>query len=161
MDNSGCDLSEEQRRQRDAVEPLYRQRVEDADALQPGYSLQWDKLRSIMLNRGGLTVVAPQVPEDLIDPLIKEGVFFEPADWLFVEGQPSACHRNSIALWQCGQVIAIGSGYALSDGFWRQHSWGWKETGQIVETTEGRDLYFGLRFEGSGAEAFAAPYQTS
>jgi hypothetical protein len=45
-----------------------------------------------------------------------------------------------------GEVPAIGTGYALSeDGLWRQHSWGLREDGGVVETTSGREMYVGLR----------------
>jgi hypothetical protein len=63
---------------------------------------------------------------------------------------------NAVALWRHGEAVAIGTGYALSDdALWREHSWAWDRQGAVIETTEPRVRYFGLRFEGEQADWFA------
>jgi hypothetical protein len=68
-----------------------------------------------------------------------------------------ACHLNSSRLWlerKLG-VVAIGTGFALSDdGLWRRHSWG---IGRdcLVETTCPRERYFGIALWSDMAEGFA------
>ena len=53
-------------------------------------------------------------------------------------------------------MVAIATGYALSDdGLWRQHTWGILRDG-ILETTEARIEYFGLLLQGERADEFAA-----
>src|SRR3954453_21146479 len=72
--------------------------------------------------------------------------------------QRSGCHRNVAKLWLRvpRRLFANGTGYALSDdGLWRQHSWGVKEDGTIVETTVVRLKYFGLVLRGRDADLFA------
>jgi hypothetical protein len=71
---------------------------------------------------------------------------------------PSSCHRNVATLWKQRQqgIVAIASGYALSDdGLWRQHSWGILRDG-VLETTEQRSKYFGIVLQGLEADLFAA-----
>ena len=69
----------------------------------------------------------------------------------------SGCHQNLSRLWEKKRngLIGIGTGYALSgDGLWRQHSWGVGRLG-VVETTQGREKYFGRLLQGNDAELFA------
>ncbi len=75
----------------------------------------------------------------------------------------SRCHENVAAVWKARRfgIIAIATGYALSeDGVWRVHSWGTLPDG-VVETTEARLKYFGIVLEGTQAdnlaEYFAGP----
>ena len=45
---------------------------------------------------------------------------------------------------------------ALSaDSLWREHSWAWDREGNLVETTETRTRYFGVRLDGPEADWFA------
>jgi YD repeat-containing protein len=63
---------------------------------------------------------------------------------------------NAVALWRKGDAIAIGTGYALSsDLLWREHSWAWDSEGRLIETTETRTRYFGVRMDGPQADWFA------
>jgi hypothetical protein len=50
--------------------------------------------------------------------------------------------------------IAIVTGYALSGGLWRQHSWG-LEGGTVIETTVRRTSYYGLELGLPDALRFA------
>jgi hypothetical protein len=81
-------------------------------------------------------------------------------DTQFEEMAKNSCHWNVAHLWKSEnrQISGIGTGYALSeDGLWRQHSWCLTSTG-ILETTELRHTYFGVRLEGAAADQFAAGY---
>lgn len=71
-------------------------------------------------------------------------------------GARSNCHVNAVTLWRSGEAVAIGTGYALSDDqLWREHSWAWDRDGYLIETTEPRNRYYGLRMDGPRAERFA------
>ena len=62
-----------------------------------------------------------------------------------------------VALWRSGGAVAIGAGYAQSDDLmWRQHSLAWDRDGSLIETTETRKRYFGVRMDGTQAEWFAS-----
>ncbi len=68
------------------------------------------------------------------------------------------CHQNVSTVWQSKvpKLIAVGTGYALSeDGLWRQHSWGVLRDG-LLETTVVRVKYFGLLLQAADADSFAA-----
>jgi len=71
----------------------------------------------------------------------------------------NSCHWNVASLWRQkeGSLVAIATGYALTKGLWRQHSWGIQRDA-ILETTESRESYFGLRMEGSEADAYASRF---
>jgi hypothetical protein len=57
---------------------------------------------------------------------------------------PSRCHENALTL-AVKHLAEWWTGFALSDdGIWRMHSWGFHE-GQVIETTEKRTLYYGVR----------------
>jgi hypothetical protein len=59
-------------------------------------------------------------------------------------------------LWlESPERFQIVTGYALSDdGLWRRHTWA-LEGERVIETTEPRVLYFGVRLEKEGAARFA------
>jgi hypothetical protein len=50
--------------------------------------------------------------------------------------------------------IAIATGYALSGGLWRQHSWG-LEGDRVIEPTAPREKYFGFVLTEDEAAWFA------
>jgi hypothetical protein len=122
---------------------------------QPELLLLKDKLLKI----GGCHLVAPTKPEPDLSPLLLEGVVMTgPVE--FEEMARNSCHWNSAHLWTSrrNSIVGIGTGYALSeDGLWRQHSWALTSIG-ILETTEPRHTYFGLRLEGHAADQFSAGY---
>lgn len=97
-------------------------------------------------------------PDALLETFTDEGAAVpESVTCRFHRGGRSACHANAVALWRSGKALAIGTGYALSDdGLWREHSWAWDGDGVLLETTESRTRYFGIRMEGTRAEAFAS-----
>ncbi len=60
----------------------------------------------------------------------------------------SRCHDNCDKLYLRNEIANVYTGFALSsDGLWRYHSWGYDsdDSGYIVETTEERLLYFGVK----------------
>ncbi len=66
----------------------------------------------------------------------------------------SRCHDNCDKLYLHNDIVNVYTGFALSDdGLWRYHTWGYdldEETNStisefIVETTQERLLYFGLK----------------
>jgi hypothetical protein len=76
-----------------------------------------------------------------------------------VPGEPHACHYNVATLWRLATIDTIVTGYAMTadeDGIktWRQHSWG-IASGRIVETTQRRSIYYGVRLVGAAADEFA------
>jgi len=60
--------------------------------------------------------------------------------------QAHRCHDNAFRLvWENPETYALGTGYALTGGMWRPHSWAVrKSTGRLVETTVKSDKYFGV-----------------
>lgn len=101
-------------------------------------------------------MVAPPRPDAAVFLLIQDGfVMSGPVKLRAMLG--SACHANVSRLWiaRKQEIVAIGTGYALSaDGLWRQHSWGVRREG-ILETTVPREKYFGIVLQGSQAHSFA------
>jgi len=143
-------------------DPLQRQRrffedrVVQQDLEHPGYAAAWSEFSSTVLRNGGALVVPPRAPDPMIGMLGEQATLVVPAEVVHRTGEQSECHANVAALWRSGEVVAIGTGYALSrDSLWREHSWGWDESGRLVETTELRERYFGVRLQSEGAERFA------
>ena len=125
--------------------------------MHPGYADAWAAFRAGVLQHGGAEVVPPSRPDPLISLLGQRGAVVSDSTSLVCRlGERSDCHGNAVALWRAGDAIAIGTGYALSaDSLWREHSWAWDREGNLVETTETRTRYFGVRLDGPEADWFA------
>ena len=136
---------------------MYERRLQEQDATHPGYAEAWAEFRAVVLRQGGTEVVPPRSPDPLIGLLGDRGaVVLESTNCVVNPGERSDCHANAVALWRSGDAIAIGTGYALShDLLWREHSWAWDRDGRLIETTETRTRYFGIRMDGPEAEWFA------
>lgn len=135
---------------------IFEDRVRAIDADTPGYAEKWRTFETIVLRDGGYAVVPRFEPDPTIDVLIRAGQSFSAAHASLRPGVERECHRNSVALWRAGEALAIGTGYALSDdGLWREHSWAWDGDDHLIETTEPRISYFGLRLEGDDARHYA------
>jgi hypothetical protein len=112
-------------------------------------------LREKLLEIGGVEIVA--LPDEDIPSLVRKGEMMDGP----VTRRPmrvSRCHHNVADLWRGkrkrSRIIAIATGYALSDdGLWRQHSWALTNSG-IIETTEPRVRYFGVTLSGQAANIF-------
>jgi hypothetical protein len=61
--------------------------------------------------------------------------------------QANGCHFNAAKLFLKGQAAKVVSGFALSEGLWRSHTWVFNSRGRIIETTEPREVYFGTVLE--------------
>jgi len=134
----------------DGQASFLRQKFDYVAAEQP----DWVPFREQLLEHGGEEVVAVYDPD--LPTFIASGEAWPGAGALLELGELSHCHQNVADLWRAGAIDAIGTGFSLSeDGLWRQHSWGF-DGDQVVETTELRELYFGLRLEGPLADEFAA-----
>lgn len=135
---------------------MFEDRVREIDARLPGYAAKWRQLESIVLTGGGYAIVPRFDPDPLIDILIDRGETYSGETVMLKPGTERECHRNSADLWRSGEAVAIGTGYALSeDGLWREHTWAWNLGAHLVETTEPRAAYFGLRLEETNAKNFA------
>jgi hypothetical protein len=140
----------------DRLREAFADRVRQQDSVHPGYGAAWSAFCDKVLAHGGALVVPPASPDPLIEMIGEQATAIAPADALQVIGAVSDCHANAAAMWRSGVAVAVGTGYALSaDSLWREHSWGWDAEGRLVETTEPRVRYFGIRFEGEGAQWFA------
>ena len=114
------------------------------------------RLKSILLRMGGIFLVAPPRADGDIPTLLESGFLTSGPITLKIM-KSSSCHENVASLWKSRKagIIAVATGYALSeDGLWRQHSWGIRRDG-IIETTEPREKYFGLVLQGEKADHFA------
>lgn len=114
------------------------------------------ELKRLLLALGGHEVVAPVVPDLTIPFMIANGIVF-PSRVVLRKMQDSYCHVNAAELWRKKQhgIIAVGSGYALSeDGLWCLHSWGLDDRGYVIETTVKRTRYFGIVMGGHTADMF-------
>jgi hypothetical protein len=134
---------------------LFRERVAAHDQLVPGYGAIWTALEATLLAVGGSAAVPPGNPDPMIRVFLDDGKGLEQPTVVTVTGDENECHVNAANLWRSGQSTAIGTGYALSDDLWREHSWGWDVDGRLIETTKVRDRYFGIRLEGDAAGRFA------
>jgi hypothetical protein len=133
-------------------ERLLGRRLREAVELQPEIEI----FRRLLLDIGGIQLVAPPGPDPAVPILIGAG--FVMAGLVQCEIMKHIrCHENVARVWaqQRSGVIGIGTGYALShDGLWRQHSWGLRREG-ILETTVRRTKYFGRLLQGRDANSFA------
>ena len=113
------------------------------------------ELKKILLQLGGCHVEAPLGPEPDMTSLVRSG-FVVQGQVLLKLMDPNACHLNASKLWVQHKhgIVAIGTGYALSDGVWRQHSWGVRREG-LIETTGIREKYFGIVLWDRLADCFA------
>jgi hypothetical protein len=134
---------------------LFQARVESQDAEHPGYASAWATFETLLLGHGGTAVVPPGRPDPMLGIFTKEGGVVSPRTIETVDGTASDCHANVVALWRSGEVIAVGTGYGLNSGLWREHSWAWDAEDHLIETTRPRECYFGVRLDGSRALWFA------
>jgi hypothetical protein len=114
-------------------------------------------LKQLLLRLGGDYIVAPPAADPDIPALLDRG-FTMHGPPKMKRMRSSMCHQNVSTVWQSKvpKLIAVGTGYALSeDGLWRQHSWGVLRDG-LLETTVVRVKYFGLLLQAADADSFAA-----
>jgi hypothetical protein len=135
---------------------FYQSRVAGYDDVPGDFQERWLRWCRHVLTFGGELVVPPMCPEPDLDELLTGAQVWGPDARLQLEEEVS-CHENVAVLWIDGTAAEIGTGYALSDdGLWRQHSWGIAADGVVIETTEERLRYVGVRLVGADALKFAA-----
>lgn len=92
-----------------------------------------------------------------IKQILTRGEVFEGEAKRRVGGRSSDCHANCCKFFTKNIQNTIVTGYALSDdGIWRQHSWLINPSGQLIETTLPRLLYFGYKMTPEEAVFFAS-----
>jgi hypothetical protein len=104
------------------------------------------ELRSKLLGHAGEEVLLRVTPEE-IDRLLARGEFHSAKGAGLRRMQANRCHFNTAKLYLTGQAAKIVSGFALSEGLWRSHTWVLNSRGRITETTELREFYFGTVLE--------------
>lgn len=92
-----------------------------------------------------------EIPEHIARGLLKAG-HLEPGDGArLMQGEPNACHDNSIRFYESRAGRELWVGFALGaadeaeDNCWRWHWWAREADGELVETTVGRLIYFGVK----------------
>lgn len=79
-----------------------------------------------------------------VDRLLAEATLEDRPRARLIKGRTSECHANSLLLVCKHRGWKMVTGLALSGGCWRVHSWCLNTRGRIIETTEFRDIYFGV-----------------
>ncbi len=109
-----------------------------------------DCLKELLLLLGGERFQVDWFLEKELEPAMTElltehGEILDGREAAMERMGRSSCHENVMQLAKKDGYSAW-FGLALSDdGIWRVHSWAIKEGGRVVETTEPRDIYYGLR----------------
>lgn len=101
------------------------------------------RLRNDLLDIKGEEVVPSYEPDS--KSLVERGHIISSENVIYTKMRDSQCHMNVRYLYlEDDSIDDIATGWALSsDGLWRQHSWAIKN-GSVVETTVGRDIYYGI-----------------
>jgi hypothetical protein len=124
---------------RDDLLALYRARVADYDEKSQD---DWRRWCRTVLGHGGDLVVPPTKLDPDLDFLLEAAVpQSRPVKSLELEG---SCHSHVTGLWLDRDIDAVGTGYALSGGLWRQHSWGIGRDGVLWETKWTCEHYIGV-----------------
>ena len=117
-------------------------------------------LEKILLNIGGESV-AESPEEDLIELIEKGDDIYNDFEVKLIKMKDSRCHQNVTSFYNnfvkdnSEEEISIITGWALSDGIWRQHSWIFLTYDEVViETTKDRDSYYGIRLLGDDLTEF-------
>jgi hypothetical protein len=137
------DYRDQMSSERERLLEIYRERV--AGYPDPGdeFGERWRSWCRMVLAHGGDLVVPPMHPEPDLDDLLAGATLHGPR--VEVLDQGGDCHANVAKLWIEGGVDAVGTGYALTEGLWRQHSWGVAHDGAVLETKWLAERYFGVR----------------
>jgi hypothetical protein len=128
--------------ERDRLLLLYRARVAGYADVSDDFRDQWLAWCRMVLAHGGDLVVPPLHPEPDLDQLLAAGTLYGPRVSALELG--GDCHANVAKLWIDGRIDAVGTGYALYEGLWRQHSWGVDQDGTVLETKWLCERYVGL-----------------
>ncbi|MEU8080764.1 hypothetical protein AB0B31_35585 [Catellatospora citrea] len=127
---------------RDRLLRLYRERVAAYQDADDDFRDRWSAWCRMTLEYGGELVVPPLRPEPDLGWLLSDGMEHGPQVRVVSSG--GDCHGNVAKLWIDGRIDAIGTGYALFEGLWRQHSWGVGDGGAVLETKWLCERYVGV-----------------
>jgi hypothetical protein len=116
-------------------------------------------LRETLLDIGGKEMV-PVSYEGILEELLNKGSLMQPDKIETVHGESGQCHRNCAVVYRNQEKILnnagnvkLGTGWGLSGGLWRQHSWIMNDD-MLIETTIKRKHYYGILISGQRAEDF-------
>jgi hypothetical protein len=119
-----------------------------------------EKLLKEIAAQSELVLPMSMTPDPNVQDLLDRGFVMEgPVQFQIME--KFGCHLNVAQLWQSKELDIVGCaiGYALDDSEgrfgWRQHSWGVRRSGGIIETTSSRIKYFGVLMQTWEADEFA------
>ncbi len=108
-------------------------------------------LQTNLLNLGGVVAVLwnGSNEEDFVNILLENGREYSTANIELHEGGRNECHENSEQLAMTKEDYHLATtGYALSTGVWRPHSWVYDVKNKIIlETTLARERYFGIDYK--------------
>jgi hypothetical protein len=110
-----------------------------------------------LLDIGGKRVVVPFEDTELCEVLVDIGKVISYKKLQTKHGEERECHKNSASLWLRNQKkYRLATGFGLSDdNIWRRHSWIITLSGNFIETTIVREIYFGIVLNDEGAKIFA------
>ena len=98
---------------------MFEERVRTLSVDIPDYVAKWQQLEGLVLPLGGYAIVPRFNADPFLDALIETGQGFQASGIKVQAGMERECHKNAVTLWRTGEVLAIGTGYALSGGLWR------------------------------------------
>ncbi len=119
------------------------------------------KLCVHLLSIGGNKVAIPiNDASGFFEALIEIGLVTTFKKLQIKKGVDGECHSNSAVLWsQNKKKYTLITGFSLSDDhIWRRHSWLITVTGNLIETTIPREVYYGIPLSEEGAAMFAEIY---
>jgi hypothetical protein len=113
------------------------------------------KMRDIcvrLLNLGGDFVVCyldKESPFKILSPGVWEsGKLITPKKIRRKRGESNLCVDNSMELCRSNpEKYAFAIGWGLNDECWRPHAWVMDVEGNVIETTEPREKYYGISFK--------------
>jgi hypothetical protein len=113
----------------------------------PSYVKNITKLSNILKPYGGEKIMPLVEPKNLLEWLVKDGRFFDTTKLKLKKGEKNRCHSNSAKLWAKNKDLQLVNGCTLDKGsdLWVEHTWLWNPlTGELIETTNRRHIYFGV-----------------
>lgn len=102
-------------------------------------------LCALLLEIGGTRVAVQFDDAGACEFIARNGELTEISGLVFRAGEPNHCHTNCAITWQSDPTrYRIQTGFALSGGVWRRHSWLLDQRDRILETTFPQEMYFGV-----------------
>jgi hypothetical protein len=136
--------------ERARLQVFYKERL-DREGATPQHRRAYAALAAHLTTLAPNTLVVPPLSQlvfDELDVLIAHASIRPGAlNTTLVEMTQSDCHNNALAvsLFANDPAVVVITGYALSTGLWREHSWVEHiHSNALLETTSIRDAYFGL-----------------